>query len=192
MPLSEQLHPYADDVEDDGFSDAEPHDESLDELHHSDDHEEDAANQEKQKPGEERRSAYYDYKQDRSLKHADAKAYYQHQTYREQLNTPGSAGINSPTLKAGNHGGPLSRTASVRSFSSMQPMNPTPQHRHAAPLGLASLEKPPQAFDVQGSAQLDEFDPHFGAQKLAAQQGPANYARRKSFHVLSDSYAALL
>src|SRR5690606_22423615 len=156
-----------------------PYDEGLDELHHSDDHEEDTINQEKQQPGEERRSAYYDYKEDRSLKHADAKAYYQHQTYREQLQAPGSAGLNSPSLKAG---GPLSRTASVKSFSSMQPMNPTPQHRSTAPLGLASWEKPPRASDIQGPAQLDEFDPHFGAQKLAGQQGPTHYARRKSLH----------
>ncbi|RPA77940.1 AMP deaminase [Ascobolus immersus RN42] len=188
MPLSER-HPYADDDEVDDFSEPESNDEGLDELHQSDDQEEDTSNAEKQQPGEERRSAYYGYKQDRSLKHADAKAYYQHSTYRDQLHAPGSGGVNSPSLKAGHHGGPLSRTASVRSFSSMQPMNHTPQHRTTAPIGLASWDKPPHALDVQGSAQLDQFDPHFGAQKLAGQEEPGNYAQHDQ--ALSEELSAI-
>src|SRR5690606_32699827 len=61
----------------------------------------------------ERKSAYYDYQQDRYLKQADAKLVYQH-TYNRD-----NQGIYSPLMRAQTFGGPtISRVGSQKSLAS--------------------------------------------------------------------------
>jgi len=147
---------------------------------------------------EERKSAFYNYKQEKTLKQTDAKMFYQQQ---QQANS----GWNSPVMRAstGNWAGPsgggggignLSRTGSVRSFtSSHQP--PYLHHSHhqylgpaaggstlsitasrslgnatPAPVGMASLEKPKEYGGVQ-APEMSRFDPHGVIASAARQRG---------------------
>ncbi|RPA98044.1 AMP deaminase [Choiromyces venosus 120613-1] len=144
--------------------------------------------------GEERKSAFYDYKQEKTLKQTDAKMFYQQQ---QQANS----GWNSPIMRAstGNWAGPsgggignLSRAGSVRSFTSSH-QQPHLHHSHQqylgpaaggstlniaglrglgnttpAPLGMASLDKPKEHGGIQ-APEMSRFDPH-GVVACAAKQ----------------------
>jgi len=146
---------------------------------------------------EERKSAFYNYKQEKTLKQTDAKMFYQQQ---QQANS----GWNSPVMRAstGNWTGPsggsgignLSRAGSVRSFtSSHQP--PHLHHSHhqylgpaaggstlsitasrsfgntaPAPVGMASLGKPKEHEGVQ-APEMSRFDPHGVVASAARQRG---------------------
>lgn len=130
---------------------------------------------------DERKSAYYDYKQEKTLKQNDAKMFYQQQ---QQANS----GWNSPVMRGstGNWGGNLSRTGSVRSFTSAQQQMHLHQHGHhthnqllglagggptlsiagsralgppTAPLGLPSLDKPKEHSGIQ-APEMSPYDPH--------------------------------
>lgn len=125
----------------------------------------------------ERKSAFYDYKQEKILKQTDAKLFYQQQQ--------GGSGWNSPIMRAstwGAPGGNVSRAASVRSFNSSH------QHPHTHPhtqqylgpaagttigsvfgsrgigatsalVGLAAMEKPKEHGGIQ-VPEMSRFDPH--------------------------------
>lgn len=136
----------------------------------------------------ERKSAFFDYKQEKILKQTDAKLFYQPQQ-------PGGSGWNSPIMRASTWGGGgnVSRAASVKSInSSYQHPNPH-SHGHqylgpaagatigssvagargmgasVAPVGLASLDKPKEHAGIQ-VPEMSRFDPHgviSSAQNLA-------------------------
>ncbi|KAG0636083.1 hypothetical protein HOY80DRAFT_386128 [Tuber brumale] len=145
---------------------------------------------------EERKSAFYDYKQEKTLKQTDAKMFYQQQ---QQANS----GWNSPVMRAstGNWAGPgggggignLSRAGSVRSFTSSHQL-PHLHHSHhqhlgpaagastlgvagsrslanatPAPPGMASLEQPKEHVDIQ-APEMARFDPHGVVASAAARQ----------------------
>ncbi|KAI5850426.1 hypothetical protein DFP73DRAFT_524175 [Morchella snyderi] len=126
----------------------------------------------------ERKSAFFDYKQEKILKQTDAKLFYQPQQ-------PGGSGWNSPIMRASTWGGGgnVSRAASVKSInSSYQHPNPH-SHGHqylgpaagatigssvagargmgapVAPAGLASLDKPKEHEGIQ-VPEMGRFDPH--------------------------------
>ncbi|KAI5808174.1 hypothetical protein DFH27DRAFT_590182 [Peziza echinospora] len=113
-----------------------------------------------------RRSAFYDYKQEKTLKEMDAKLFYQQQQH-SQTHTPYHTGAggsySSPLMRAQTVPNPLSRTASMKSFSSHYFGN---QHhspglgRSAMPLGMASLDKPAISDEVQAPGGMDNFNPH--------------------------------
>lgn len=126
----------------------------------------------------ERKSAFYDYKQEKTLRQTDAKLFYQQQQQQQQGGA--QSGFNSPIIRAttwgGLGGGNLSRAASVRSFNSSHhqisaftaPLSasvygqasgtrsPAIGIPHA---GLASVEKPKENVEVQGP-KMGRFDPH--------------------------------
>ncbi|KAF8467784.1 hypothetical protein BDZ91DRAFT_793449 [Kalaharituber pfeilii] len=126
-----------------------------------------------------RKSAFYDYKQEQALKDMDAKLFYHQQ--HSQAHTPhyaasgaGGSYQPSPLMRAQTmpaaFGGPLSRTASMKSFGSYNhhTQQYTSQHppqspglgRSAIPLGMASLDKPASSDEVQAPAGMEKFDPH--------------------------------
>ncbi|KAA8907325.1 hypothetical protein FN846DRAFT_700560 [Sphaerosporella brunnea] len=119
----------------------------------------------------ERKSAFYDYKQEKTLRQTDAKLFFQQQ--QQYHGAAGQSGWNSPVLRSSNWGGPgtRSKNGSVRSFTSSHqqnlPLHPffagTPTSRSHTPAppatGLASLEKPREASMVQGPG-MGRFDPH--------------------------------
>jgi AMP deaminase len=119
-----------------------------------------------------RKSAFYDYKQEKTLRQTDAKLFYQQQ----QQQGAGQSGWNSPVLRASTWGGggARSKNGSVRSFASSHHHIPSlPSHpffaggaaasRSHTPgipaTGLASLDKPREDSEVQG-AGMGRFDPH--------------------------------
>ncbi|CAZ85602.1 unnamed protein product [Tuber melanosporum] len=146
---------------------------------------------------EERKSAFYDYKQEKALKQTDAKMFYQQQ---QQANS----GWNSPIMRAstGNWAGPggsggignPSRAGSVRSFTSSHqlPLHHHPHHQYLgsaaggstlgiagsrslanatpAPLGMVSLEQPKEHEGIQ-APDMARFDPHGVVASAARQSG---------------------
>lgn len=113
----------------------------------------------------ERKSAFYDYKQEKALRQADAKLFYQ-----PQQGHASSVGWNSPVLRASTWGGGgnLSRADSVVSISSLQHQQthgthsgPTgkPVVSGRTPTGMASLDKSVDKSEVQMSS-IGRFDPH--------------------------------
>lgn len=155
----------------------------------------------------ERKSAFYDYKQEKILKQTDAKLFYQQQQ--------GGSGWNSPIMRAstwGAAGGNVSRAASVRSFNSSHQHPHTHSHGQqylgpaagaaiggvagsrgmgvtAATVGLATLEKPKEHGGIQ-VPEMSRFDPHgviASAQDLAHSyytvppQGDASLATQGSY-----------
>ena len=118
-----------------------------------------------------RKSAFYDYKQEKALKDMDAKLFYHQQQYNQvptPLYTQSGAGgsYSSPLIRAQtfspNAGNPLSRTASMKSFGSHHyTQQPTHQSlalgRSAIP--VASLEKPAGSDEVQSPSWMEKFDP---------------------------------
>lgn len=125
----------------------------------------------------ERKSAFYDYKQEKTLKDMDAKLFY-HQQQHNQVPTPlytqsgtGGSYYSSPLIRAQtlplNAGNPLSRTASMKSFGShhytqQQTHQPLALGRSAIPVGLASLDKPTGNDEVQSPSWMEKSDPHRG------------------------------
>lgn len=126
--------------------------------------------------GGERKSAFYDYKQEKALKDMDAKLFY-HQQQHTQVHTPlsgaGGSYYSSPLIRAQtlppNMGNSLSRTASMKSFGSHHYAQQAQQAhqaqspglgRSAIPLGLASLDKPAGSCEVQAPSGMERFDPH--------------------------------
>jgi AMP deaminase len=123
----------------------------------------------------ERKSAFYDYKQEKTLRQTDAKLFFQQQ----QQQGAGQSGWNSPVLRSASTwggGGAISKTGSVRSFTSSHhhhsalPFHPffaggapTASRSHtpgiSAATGLASFDKAPEHSQVQG-AGMGRFDPH--------------------------------
>jgi AMP deaminase len=122
----------------------------------------------------ERKSAFYDYKQEKTLRQTDAKLFFQQQ----QQQGAGQSGWNSPVLRsASTWGGPgaFSKNGSVRSFTSSHHHSALPFHPFlaggtptvsrshtpgiSAATGLASFDKPPEESQVQG-AGMGRFDPH--------------------------------
>lgn len=144
------------------------------------DHDEDQQNEESHSPDGasttshpgslvRRKSAFYDYKQEKALKDMDAKLFYHQQQYN-QVPTPlytqsGVGGsYSSPLIRAQtfspNAGNPLSRTASMKSFGSHHyTQQPTHQSlalgRSAIP--VASLEKPAGSDEVQSPSWMEKF-----------------------------------
>jgi len=123
-----------------------------------------------------RKSAFYDYKQEKALRQTDAKLFFQ----QHHSQGGGQSGWNSPILRSSTWGGPttggLSKPGSVRSFTSSHHHNPlqTPalqQPSFNAPVGsrsqtpgitavgLASLDKPREDSQTQGPG-MGQFDPH--------------------------------
>ncbi|KAL7269463.1 AMP deaminase [Rhizina undulata] len=135
----------------------------------------------------ERKSAFYDYKQEKTMKQTDAKLFYQQQQQHGGGHHTG--GWNSPVMRAStwNTGGNLSRTGSVMSFSSLHQQHHihsphpgyNPQYAGTAagtagtsvagskgrasiatmPHGLASLDKPKENSEVQ-APEMSRYDPH--------------------------------
>lgn len=117
----------------------------------------------------ERKSAFYDYKQEKALQQTDAKLFYQPQ----QGQSPSVGGWNSPAIRgsASAAGGNLSRTASMMSMSSLHqqpqqsgtPGGSSAFQRKAAfgrgCTGLPSLNKPSDNSEVEVSS-IGRFDPH--------------------------------
>lgn len=146
---------------------------------------------------EGRKSAFYDYKQEKILKQTDAKLFYQQQQ---------GSGWNSPIMRAstwGATGGNVSRAASVRSFNSSHQHPHTHSHGQqylgpaagaaigsvagfrgmptpAVPVGL---EKPKEYGGVQ-VPEMSRFDPHdiASAQDIVQSQ----------YHISSQEEGALL
>ena len=103
---------------------------------------------------QQRRTATYDYMSDKSLSHADSKLFYQrHQMEQQDPNYPLKRAWTTSSALEGEHG-ELSRTTSVSSKREHDT-----SYRPTAPIGLASLDKPPDAADVQ-AADLSSFEPH--------------------------------
>lgn len=126
-----------------------------------------------------RKSAFYDYKQEKILKQTDAKLFYQQQQ--------GGSGWNSPIMRAstwgatgGNVSRNVSRAASVRSFNSSHQHPHTHSHGQqylgpaagaatgsvagprgmvasAVPVGLATVEKPKERGEIQ-VPEMGRFD----------------------------------
>ena len=123
----------------------------------------------------ERKSAFYDYKQEKTLKDMDAKLFY-HQQQHNQVSTPlytqsgvGGSYYSSPLIRAqalpSNAGNPLSRTASMKSFGShhytqQQTHQPLALGKSAISVGIASLDKPAGSDAVQSPSLMEKFDPH--------------------------------
>ena len=114
----------------------------------------------------ERKSAFYDYKQEKTLRQADAKLFYQQQQQQHQQQQ--ASGWNSPVMRSSTWGGGanISRTASVRSFTSSHYPHSVQNTPGAAAAGnkvpangLASLDKPKEHTEVQGPG-MGRFDPY--------------------------------
>lgn len=118
-------------------------------------------------------SAFYDYKQERTLRETDAKLSFQQQLQQGTSQTPG---WSSPMMRASTWAGApgLSRTGSVMSLSSLDYHGPkhissqiaTPgmgpirekEITNLPPTGMASLEKPKDVGEVQGPI-MGKFNP---------------------------------
>lgn len=142
-------------------------------------------------------SAFYDYKQERTLRETDAKL-----SFQQQLQHGGaqSTGFNSPLLRSTTWAGApgLSRTGSVMSLSSLDHHGPKHLTSHFAtpamgpirefqtgtlpPTGMASLEKPKHVGEVQ-IPSMGRFNPDAIPSDPAAQHG---YAHRKPFQSCHD------
>ncbi|KAF8426256.1 hypothetical protein EV426DRAFT_593246 [Tirmania nivea] len=129
----------------------------------------------------ERKSAFYDYKQEKTLQNMDAKLFYHQQ--HNQVHTPPWAGgsyYSSPLIRPQtlplNLGNPLSRTASMKSSGSHQHQVQSPGlGRSAIPIGLASLEKPSGSDEVQAPGGMERFDPHRVTDRsVAGSYGPSS------------------
>jgi len=138
----------------------------------------------------ERKSAFYDYKQEKTLKDMDAKLFY-HQQQHGQVHTPhsgaGGSYYSSPLIRAqtlpANAGNPLSRTASMKSFGSHQNQAQSPGlGRSAIPIGLASLDKPSGSDEVQAPGGMERFDPHRVTDRSVA----GSYGQPSSLHAAQD------
>jgi len=134
----------------------------------------------------ERKSAFYDYKQEKTLKDMDAKLFY-HQQQHSQVHTPlggvGGSYYSSPLIRAQtlppNVGNPLSRTASMKSFGSHQHQAQSPgPGRSAIPTGLASLDKPAESDEVQAPSGMERFDPH----RVTDKSVTGSYSQPSSSH----------
>lgn len=127
----------------------------------------------------ERKSAFFDYKQEKTLRQTDAKLFFQ-----QQQQAGGHSGWNSPNLRSTTWGpaGNLSKAGSVRSYTSSHhpqlggasaaaaalkgPIAPA-----TAALGLGSLDRPKEDSEVQGPG-MSRFDPH-GILESASQRAPS-------------------
>ena len=113
---------------------------------------------------QQRKTAFYDYASEKSLSHADSKLFYQrHQIEQQDPNSSlRRAWTTSSTLDGDLSG--LSRTPSLGSKRGFEASG----YRSALPIGLASLDKPADAPNVQHS-DLSSFDPYH-AQSLYQKQ----------------------
>ncbi|RPB24725.1 AMP deaminase [Terfezia boudieri ATCC MYA-4762] len=134
----------------------------------------------------ERKSAVYDYKQEKTLKDMDAKLFY-HQQQHSQVHTPhsgvGGGYYSSPLIRAQtlppNAGNPLSRTASMKSAGSHQQQAQSPGlGRSSIPIGLASLDKPSGSDEVQVPGGMERFDPH----RVSDRSVTGSYGQPSSSH----------
>ncbi|KAI5776656.1 hypothetical protein EDC01DRAFT_681312 [Geopyxis carbonaria] len=121
----------------------------------------------------ERKSAFYDYKQEKTHRQTDAKLFFQQQ---QQHGGSQAGGYNSPIIRASTwaSGGNLSRTGSVMSFNSSHHHHSQFSTAHAVDpaisdgknlnivvpaTGLGTIDKLPQQSEVQGPG-MSRFDPH--------------------------------